>query len=560
MHYVADQRKLFIRFLLLTGGLQLFVIGMPMLIQYLFDDVIMAENLSALMTFGLVLIAVVILQTGLTFIRGRVTISLHNVLDHAMQTRFFEHLLRLPYNFFMLRSFGDLLFRAGSLGVIRDQISTQLIRGILDVLTLVVVLVYMLIQSPVLSLVVIALALVNALMIVFTKKVIAEWNQRQILHATEVQSTQTEMLYGIFNVKTSGVEGRMYDKWYEQFRQLLLTYRKKESITNYMTTASVALSIIAPLALLGIGALQVFSGQVTIGTLIAFHAIGMQFFGLTSSIVGTMNSFILTTAYLKRVQDVMDAPPEDFTGKRQITLSGDIVLDHVSYRYSDYTPLVLHDLSFRIHPGQKVAIVGQSGSGKSSLANLIIGLCAPTEGQIYYDGHAMDELDMQYVRAQVGTVPQNISLFNRSILDNIRLHKPEASEEEVYEAARKAQIHDEINAMPMGYHTMIAELGMNISGGQRQRISLAKALLGAPRVLLLDEATSALDHLNEERIDRELSAMKCTRIVIAHRLITVMNSDLIIVLDHGRITDIGTHDELLLRSQYYHHYYQEMAG
>lgn len=191
---------------------------------------------------------------------------------------------------------------------------------------------------------------------------------------------------------------------------------------------------------------------------------------------------------------------------------------------------------------------------------MIIGLFAPSSGDIYYDGVSMKELDLGHLRRQIGTVPQNVMLFNRSIYDNIILHNPEASPEEVIEAAKAAQIHEEIMKMPMQYHTMVSEMGMNISGGQRQRIALAKALLGKPSILVLDEATSSLDHLNESKIDEYLSDINCTRIVIAHRLTTVMNCDMIVVVDNGRIIESGTHHELLKKSSFYSEFYKEMIS
>ena len=239
------------------------------------------------------------------------------------------------------------------------------------------------------------------------------------------------------------------------------------------------------------------------------------------------------------------------------SLKGGIELQNVSFSYTKYSPPVIKNISLKIEPGQKVALVGKSGSGKSTLARIILGLYQPDEGRILYDGHDLADIDKSTLRKQMGVVPQDVTLLNRSILENITLHNPKATMEEVIQAAKVAQIHDEIMAMPMKYHTMISEMGMNVSGGQRQRIALAQALLHKPSVLVLDEATSSLDHVNEEEIDAMLQQMKCTRIVIAHRLTTVMNADLILVLDDGEIIEQGTHEELLKSSEYYRSFYKE---
>lgn len=556
---ILQNKRLFFLVFLVTAILQLCTLTMPILIQQLIDKVIMPANTTMMSVMALGIMIMLVTSSIFTYIRGRLLITMHNVLDSLLQTSFFQHLLKLPYSFFMLRSVGDLLFRANSLNMIRELISGSIIRGVLDVLVLITLFVYMSIQSTFLALLVVALSLINIIAIVFTKKVLTEWNQRQIIAGTSVQSVQTEMLLGIFHIKTSGVEESMFEKWKHHFMNLLDIYRNKERITNVLVTWTSLLQLTAPLIILWVGAHGVFDGVISLGILIAIQSIASQFFGVSGSLVGTVNSFILTTSYLKRVQDVLEAPTEQYEGKLKIELTGKIKLDNVSYAYSNFTDPILNDISIQVRPGQKVAIIGQSGAGKSTLFNLLIGLFEPTSGNIYYDGIDSKKLDMQHIRKQIGTVPQSINLFNRSIMDNIKFSVEDATIEDVVEAAKAAQIHEEIMQMPMKYHTMISEMGMNLSGGQRQRIALAKALLTKPKVLLLDEATSSLDHLNEERIDRYLSDIQCTRIVIAHRLSTVMNSDVILVLDQGRISAIGTHEQLIEKSAYYRKYYCDLA-
>lgn len=276
-----------------------------------------------------------------------------------------------------------------------------------------------------------------------------------------------------------------------------------------------------------------------------------------------VQAFILTTSYLKRVEDVLEAPAEKWSMEEDMDsepIRGNIRLENVSFSYSKYSERVVDNLSMTITEGQKVALVGQSGSGKTTIANLIIGIFKPVAGTIYYDDRDLEDIDLQQLRRRIGTVPQDVTLFNRSIYENITLHYPDATPEEVVEAAKVAQIHDEIMAMPMQYNTMVSEMGMNLSGGQRQRISLAKALLSKPSILVLDEATSSLDHVNEKKIDDYLSSINCTRIVIAHRLTTVMNSDMICVVNKGKIMEYGTHKDLLHTGGFYSHFYPTLKG
>lgn len=551
--------QLFITILIFSLFLQLFTLGMPLLIQFVIDEIITPKAYGLLDIFLLGIILLVLFQTAFTFLRGKLLITLQNRLDYQLMTQFFKHLLQLPYQFFQLRSFGDLIFRANSLRIIRDLLSNQLVQGILDLGLLVVILLYMLSSSFIMTGWVLLIASINIIILLVSRPRITEANQEEITKHALVQGSQTEILYGIFGVKTAGVEKMMYQRWLNQFQGLIQAYRRKESILNYVNTLTGALTIFAPLLLLWIGVNQVVAGVISLGGLIAFYSISTQFFSLSNSIVNTANAFILTESYLRRVQDVLDAPPE-ITSKDALqleSLQGRIELQNVSFSYTKYSPPVIKNITLKIEPGQKVALVGKSGSGKSTLARIILGLYQPDEGRILYDGHDLANLDKSTLRKQMGVVPQDVTLLNRSILENIVLHNPKATMEEVIQAAKVAQIHDEIMAMPMKYHTMISEMGMNVSGGQRQRIALAQALLHKPSVLVLDEATSSLDHVNEEEIDAMLEQMKCTRIVIAHRLTTVMNADIILVLEDGKVIEQGTHEQLLRSSEYYRSFYKE---
>jgi ABC-type bacteriocin/lantibiotic exporter with double-glycine peptidase domain len=232
-------------------------------------------------------------------------------------------------------------------------------------------------------------------------------------------------------------------------------------------------------------------------------------------------------------------------------LIGRIDVDRVSFRYNPDSPLVLHEISFCIERGQKIALVGPTGSGKSTLATLLLGLYRPAAGEILYDGVPLARMNYRKLRSQIGVVQQDPFLFSGSIMRNIDFIKPDASLDDVIDAARTAEIHDEICLMPMGYETVVAEGGTTLSGGQRQRLALARALVHKPAILMLDEATSHLDALTESRVDRNLSRLSCTRIVIAHRLSTVRNADLILVLERGRIVEQGSHRELMARHGLY---------
>jgi ATP-binding cassette, subfamily B, bacterial len=266
--------------------------------------------------------------------------------------------------------------------------------------------------------------------------------------------------------------------------------------------------------------------------------------GVQLQVVGT---------YLERIADVQQTPLEQAPGKGRPApkLAGRIELDRVTFRYGPLEPLVVNEVSLQIEPGQLVAVVGKSGSGKSTLASLLVGLHAPTSGRILYDGVLLADLDLRSVRQQLGIVVQRTYVFGRTIRANIALADPELPLDAITEAAKIVQLHDEIMKMPMGYDTLLVDGGGSISGGQRQRIALARALMRKPAVLLLDEATSALDAITERKVQLELEKLSCTRIVIAHRLSTVMHADAILVMENGKLVEQGKHHELLAKGGAY---------
>ncbi|WP_018978093.1 peptidase domain-containing ABC transporter [Saccharibacillus kuerlensis] len=562
LNYIKPLKRIFFYIFLITIILQILVVAMPLMMQQIIDRIVTPQHANLPATVLISITGFLMIYITVTFIRSRVLVKLNNALDYSMQTHFFSHLLKLPFSFFLLRSYGDLIFRMNSLVTVRNQISDVLIRGILDGIMLFVLSGYMLFVSPTLATIVLLLVSLNIFLILFTKRFIAEINQQQVVTMTEVQSANTEMLYGMVGVKTAGIETQVYLQWREKFNRLLQIYRRKENLNSYITSVGSGLQFMSPLVVLTIGMLMMTNGYgaMTLGTVVSFQAIATLFFVTSSSCVNGINSYILTTSVLKRVYDVLEAPTEKNNGRLQVKIRGEINLSNVSFSYTRFSPKVIDGVSLHIRPGQKIAVIGQSGSGKTTLAHLIVGLFEPTSGEVRYDGHEASELDMPYIRKQMGIVPQDITLFNRSIYDNIVLHKEDVTAEQVVEAAKAANIHEEIMAMPMQYQTMIAEMGRNISGGQRQRIALAKALLNHPTVLVMDEATSALDYISEEKVDTYLSRINCTRIVIAHRLTTVMNSDKIIVLENGKIRDVGSHPQLLQSSSYYRHYYKELSS
>jgi ABC-type bacteriocin/lantibiotic exporter with double-glycine peptidase domain len=324
---------------------------------------------------------------------------------------------------------------------------------------------------------------------------------------------------------------------------------RRAHVATLIETSMMALRIAAPTVLLLLGAALVLEGRMSLGSMLALNALAASFLGPLSTLVSSAQSMQVVGAHLDRIADVLDAAPEqDPTRVRPIAPHqriGRLEMRHVSFRYQPSAPLALNDVSLSIEPGQKIGIVGRTGSGKSTLGKLLLGLYPPTEGVVSCDGVPLGDLDVHALRGRFGVVLQESFLFSGSIRGNIALLDPTLSLEDTMHAARLAAMHDEIERLPMGYETILSEGGTGLSGGQRQRLSIARALAVRPEVLLLDEATSHLDVLTEESVDANLASLECTRIVIAHRLSTIRGADCILVMEDGRIVERGTHEALV---------------
>ncbi|WP_066367718.1 peptidase domain-containing ABC transporter [Herbidospora mongoliensis] len=524
--------------------LQLLGLALPFFSEILLDTVLPHRAVDLLPLLGIAVLIAGAAQFVLGYLRAALMVTVRASADQELSEGVVRHLVALPYTYFTQRGTGDLVTRASSVTMLRELLTGQIVTAILDGPLAVGYLVIVYVRDPVFGAALTGVVLVQSLLLLATSRRVNQLNQQELAAMSKSQGTLIQTLSGIETLKASGAERRAMKQWSEHFAEQLEADRKVGLTHGLLDSFVAAIHVITPLGLLWIGAWRVLDGEISIGALVALNAIALATLTPLGSLMTSLQSFQLAGAHFDRLSDILISTPEPSQGIEVLRLRGAIELRDVGFRHDPRGQWTVRNVTVSIHPGQKVALVGASGSGKSTLARLLLALHTPIEGEIRYDGVPSAELNLRSLRRQFGVVTQDPSLFSGTIRDNIALNAPDAAIDRIVASAEMAALHEEIMAMPMNYETMLTE-GGGLSGGQRQRVALARAVLSRPKVLLLDEATSNLDSKTESLIEANLARVPQTRIVIAHRLSTVRDADVILVLDKGRIVQRGTHDELI---------------
>lgn len=550
---LAASRGMTAAILLASLLLQLLLLIPSALTKVVLDEVLgygRADLLGALVIGGLLLL---LTHATATYARGILLNFFETRVDGDLMRRFLGHLLDLPYRYFVLRGSGDLLMRLSSNALIREVVTGQTVSFVLDGAFVLVYITLFLVVYPLYGWLALALGLTQLLVMLANFRALRHMAQQDVGAQAEAQSCAVEMLTGIETVKAMGAEEHAYGRWSALFEKQLQASFRRRRLDSLLETALGTFRVGTPLLLLYVGVREVMAGRMSLGTMMAMNALTYSLLGPMATLLGAARQLQSVGVSIDRLRDVLDEEVEQdrTTARPPGRLTGAVELSGVGLRYGGEGPWALRGVDLRVAAGAKVALVGRTGSGKSTLARLLLGLHVPTEGEVRFDGRPLTDLDRRLLRGQCGVVTQEPSLFACSVRENIAFGHEGASLDDIVAAARQAQMYDEITAMPMGFETVLTEGGGGLSGGQRQRLALARALVRKPALLVLDEATSHLDAVTEQRVDDVLSALPCTRVVIAHRLSTVVNADLIVVLDDGTVVETGRHEELLSRDGCY---------
>ncbi|MBD2729938.1 peptidase domain-containing ABC transporter [Nostoc sp. FACHB-892] len=547
--------------------IQIFGLITPLFTQLLLDRVVVQRSDLTLTAVGIGLVIFSLFRVAITGLRQYLLDHTANRVDLALIVGFISHTFRLPLNYFESRYVGDIISRVQENRKIQRFLTGEALSIFLDLLTVFVYVGLMFWYSwkmALLTLVIVPPFVLLALIATpFLQRV-----SREIFGAhNEETGYLIQSLTGIRTIKSMAVEQTVRWHWEELFGKSVKKTFSGQVIGNTLQIFSSGIEAVITAVLLWFGAWQVIQNELTIGQLIAFNMLLGNVINPFQRLILLWNDLQEVLIAVERINDVIDAEPEeDLQHQSHQSLPpirGYIRFDKVTFRYHPESDKnTLENISFEVQPGQTIALVGRSGSGKTTISKLILGLYPPTEGKILIDGYDITALSLRSLRQQIGVVDQDTFLFGSTIRENISLGHPEASLEEIIEAATQAGAHQFIKELPMGYETQIGEGGGTLSGGQRQRLAIARALVGNPRLLILDEATSSLDAESERIIQTNLNTIlqDRTTVVIAHRLSTVRNADRILVLDKGLLVESGTHDQLMAkRGKYFYLNQQQLT-
>ncbi|MHC0061309.1 NHLP bacteriocin export ABC transporter permease/ATPase subunit [Nostoc sp. UIC 10890] len=531
---------------ILVVGLLGTILGMvaPQATAILINHAIPDSDRALLWQIGLVMFAVAFGQLAFQVAQSIITLRVESATDSILQPAIWDRLLRLSPSFFRQYTSGDLVNRVMAVREIHQKLSGATQRTLLSGVFALFNLVLMFIYSWQLALVGVGLAIFAAVVTTVASFLLVKKSKKEQELNGAIQGLTVQLINGVAKLRVTMAEERAFAAWAKKYSQQIRLKASWQEIKDGISVFNEALPLVSSILLFGF-AMLLMQTRLTLGTFVAFNYALTIFIKGVIDLSNTVSEIWSIVPIWERAKPIWRSQPEyDSTKVNPGQLSGRIALNRVSFRYSENGTLILNDVSLHAEPGEFIAIVGSSGSGKSTILRLLLGFETPLTGSIYYDGKDLAEMELQAVRRQLGVVLQNGKIGTGSVFDNITAGAL-VSLEEAWSAAQMAGFADDIKQMPMGMHTIVAEGGSNLSGGQRQRLLIARSLVSKPKIILMDEATSALDNRTQAIVTESLAKLNATRVVIAHRLSTIRNADRIYVIDAGHVVQVGNFAELL---------------
>jgi NHLM bacteriocin system ABC transporter peptidase/ATP-binding protein len=548
---------------IILAGVALVVPGLvaPAFSRIFVDDVLVRGMHEWVRPTLVLMLCTAVLVGVLTWLQQWYLLRLESKLSVTTSARFFWHVLRLPLSFFSQRSAGDIGVRVGINDRVARVLSGDLATTALGVLLVTMYGALLFTYDRVLAAVAVVIVAINALVLRHVSRTRADLSQRLLQDRGRLMGTAMGGLMTIETLKATGAESDFFSRWAGYNAKVTNGDQELQRVTRTVSLIPPALMSLNAAVVLGLGGARVMNGDMSIGLLVAFQALMALFLAPIGRLVEISGAAQEVRGDLARLDDVLRAVPDPLATKADAIaaasgagdnaasverrkLRGALSIQNLTFGFSPLDPPLIENFSLDVAPGRRVALVGGSGSGKSTIAKLVAGLHAPWSGDVLFDGAPRASHDPAVLQSSIGFVDQDIAMFEDSIRNNITLWDTAPADSEVLRAALDAEIHDDIMSRNGGYAGLLGEGGNNFSGGQRQRLEIARALLHGPTLLVLDEATSALDPVTEQRIDDHLRQRGCTCLIVAHRLSTIRDCDEILVMERGRVVQRGTHEEL----------------
>lgn len=546
---------------IILAGLALVIPGLaiPVFARIFVDDILLGGRDSWVTPLLLGMGITAALRGILTWLQQYYLLRLETKVALTTSGQFLWHILRLPTEFFAQRFAGDLTSRMQSNDNVAKLLSGQLATTALNFIMIIFYFVLMLQYNVILALVGLVIAFINVFYLKYVSAKRVDLNRRLLTDRGKMLGTGMSGLQIIETLKATGSESDFFAKWSGYQAKALNSEQELGVSSQFLTVFPIFLTGINNTVVLALGGFLILEGQMTIGMLVAFQSLMASFMTPVTGIVGLGTQLQEMEGEMNRLDDVLKYPidqeaegePEDTTPYTGQKLEGYIELRQINFGYSRLEPPLVEDFSLSLRPGSRVALVGGSGSGKSTIAKIIAGIYRPWSGEILFDSQPRTSFQRAVINNSLTMVDQEINMFQGTVRDNITLWDETISEFELIRAAKEACIHDDITARSGGYDHPVEEGGKNFSGGQRQRLEIARALAQSPTIIIMDEATSALDPVTEKIVDENIRRRGCTCIIVAHRLSTIRDCDEIIVMEKGKIVERGTHEELHDRAGIY---------